>query len=639
MYDTLIKQAITYGLNETSCPLGRMLIAKIQYGDTQSVPWLQQLIKEYEDKQFEGDVDIYAPFRPEIVWPGGDLPIFSSAEKLTPIALESMHLDKGGIIASATGVGKSTVLKLLGEQLPACLTISQKHEGLFEGMQTNPTCIYVGSSTALPDPFTTLPATILAGLIRTILERHDSAVLFQHIHARLKHPTLANIIAYLENPEKSLQQLFRKDLFLSLYASLYELHTDALGCSLAQNQPMQTIPDHCFVCTALCSKKAGAFYTAALMEMVKAQKEKSQNSGMHAIIVDEASELVQEKYNTPSPLNHFVRMARGSSIPVILGIHSLQVCSSIILSNVFTTLILRTVNDKDIDRAARLASLTRSQQDVIPKLPIGHGILRVANVSQPVIVTWRHVLPGVPKALVRLPQPMATTEVVQLAKKQTAPVAKQASTSVQPVILETKVSVLKPPAEFDLLTAIAVNPYMGLTELCRNQNYNWRHKKVELESLVKQRLVETIPFHLSTRGKPPEWLFVTADGYRALNQPIPTSRGGTGIAHTLIQVWVKDQLTAEGLTAEIEKHMDGKAVDVAVGTVAIEVCLSTTKTECAQAKLDLQTYDQVIILCPNKAILQRMEKQLAVENASPLRVTSVLPKDLIATVHEKLLLG
>jgi hypothetical protein len=399
MYDNLIKQAITYGLNEDSCPMGQMLITQVRFGNDKSAQWLQQMIHTYEEARFAGAIDIFAPFRPEIPWPPGDLPIFSSAEKGTPVALESIHLDKGGIIASSTGVGKSTVLKILGEQLSSCLIISQKHEGLFETMSSNPVCRYVGCDANIPDPFICLPATILAGLIRTVLERHDSAVLFQHIHDRLKEPSLTNIIAYLEHPEKRMLGLFRKDLFLSLYASLYELHTDALGCSLAHKQSMKTIPDHLYVCTAHCSKKAGAFYTASLMEMVKMQQEKKVTKTMHAIIIDEASELVKDSYNQVSPISHFIRMARGVGVPVILGAHSLQVFNPIILSNVFTTLILRTVNDKDVLQAARLASLTPAQKSVIPHLPIGQGIMRVANVSQPIIVTWEHVPPAVPKQL------------------------------------------------------------------------------------------------------------------------------------------------------------------------------------------------------------------------------------------------
>jgi hypothetical protein len=636
MYDNLIKKAITYGLNEDSCPLGQMLIGKIRFGDQQSVQWLQQLIAEYEDKRFEGEIDIFSPFRPEIKWAGGDLPLFTSAEKLTSVALDSKHLDKGMVVASATGVGKSTVLKLLGEKLPACLIISEKNDGLFPQMQTNPHCIYVGCTDEIPDPFTSLSGAVLAGLIRTVLERHDSAVLFQKIHERLKNPTLTNIISYLEDPEKRMLKLFRKDLFMSLYASLYELHTDALGASLAQNKPMSKIPDHCFVCTALCSKKSGAFYTAALMEMVKAQKEQAQDAGMHAIIIDEASELVQDKYNAPSPISQFIRMARGSNIPVILGAHSLQVFNPIILSNVFTTLILRTVNDKDVAQAGRLASLSRAQQDVIPQLPIGHGILRVANVSQPVIVTWEHVPPGTPKQLTRLPQFVGISKTVQQVNPSLGSLAPLPATTNN-----KNESPLQPPVEIELLSAIQACPYMGLTQLCKIKGWSWRYKKPELERLVQQKLVEVLPFHMLDRGKPPQWMFLTEDGYKMRGIPKPTTRGGTGIKHVLIQTWVKDTLHNAGFSAELEVYRDQKSVDVGCGkpgnlTVAVEVCLTTQVTESIQAEQDLHSWKHVIILCPNKTVLLRLEKELIKNAVDTARVCAVLPKDLVRIAHEKI---
>ncbi len=636
MYDDLIKQAITYGLNEDSCPLGKMLIAQIRYGDQLSIRHLHQLIEMYEDKRFEGEIDIFAPFRPEIQWPAGDLPVFTSAEKGTSVALESKHLDKGMVLASSTGSGKTTIIKLLGELLRACLIISQKNEGLIETMKTNPHCIYVGCTDEIPDPFTSLSGAVLAGLIRTVLERHDSAVLFQKIHERLKNPTLANIIAYLEDPEKRMLKLFRKDLFLSLYASLYELHTDALGASLAQNKPMAKIPDHCFVCTALCSKKSGAFYTAALMEMVKSQKEQAQDAGMHAIIIDEASELVQDKYNTPSPISQFIRVARGSNIQIVLGAHSLQVFNPIILSNVFTTLILRTVNDKDVAQAGRLASLTRSQQDIIPQLPIGHGILRVANVTQPVIVTWEHVPPGTPKQLVRLPQSVAISKTVQQENQSLG-----SPVPLPPSMVTASANPLQPPVEIELLRAIQACPYVGLTQLCKTKGWNWRYKKPELERLVQQKLVELLPFQMLGRGKPPQWMFLNEDGYKVLGVNKPTSRGGTGIKHVLIQTWVRDMLHKNGVVAELEVYRNKKSVDVGCGTkaeltVAIEVCLSTQATESMQAEHNLESWEHVIILCPNKAVLMRVKKELRTNGVDTTRVKAVVPKDLLQAVQEKL---
>jgi hypothetical protein len=178
---------------------------------------------------------------------------------------------------------------------------------------------------------------------------------------------------------------------------------------------------------------------------------------------------------------------------------------------------------------------------------------------------------------------------------------------------------------------------MGLTELCRIKNQNWRIKKQELASLVHQGLVETISFHLNKKGKPPEWMFATVDGYRILNLQKPTTRGGTGIKHVLIQKWVQHILDQEGLQSELEVVRNGKSVDVGCDNVAIEICLSTQATECEQAKKNLESWGSVIILCPNRSVLTSVDSRLVAEGVDADKVSAVLPKNFVELIHEKIL--
>jgi hypothetical protein len=102
------------------------------------------------------------------------------------------------------------------------------------------------------------------------------------------------------------------------------------------------------------------------------------------------------------------------------------------------------------------------------------------------------------------------------------------------------------------------------------------------------------------------------------------------VAHVLIQRWVKAEVERIGLSAEIECFRDGKAVDVGVPKkdTAIEVALSTIETEPAQAERDLESWERVVVLCPNKAVFTKVTRAFKQSATDMSRVTVCRPKDL-----------
>jgi len=100
------------------------------------------------------------------------------------------------------------------------------------------------------------------------------------------------------------------------------------------------------------------------------------------IFIDEASKIFKKDHKsdlgTPY-MEQMVRIIREFGVGFVFADQMPHTLSDVIKSNVFTTICLSLSNGKDIEDVARMMRLTKEQADFLSKLPVGQGIVKLAD--------------------------------------------------------------------------------------------------------------------------------------------------------------------------------------------------------------------------------------------------------------------
>lgn len=188
----------------------------------------------------------------------------------------------------------------------------------------------------------------------------------------------------------------------------------------------------------------------------------------------------------------------------------------------------------------------------------------------------------------------------------------------------------------DVLSDIYSRFYVSKTQRANDLELNSEFANKIYKWIEKVQFVEEIAINLTgKRGGLSKYHSLTKKGANYIGkEPAKRYAGGVGPKHFFIQRYLKKHLPALGFSEiKVEKELSGKRIDLFCNygelKVAIEICVSTIKTEHLNAIKDLDKCDVLLIACPDKKTQNKLEKEI-------YKNIPKNPKIKICVVHELL---
>lgn len=282
--------------------------------------------------------------------------------------------------------------------------------------------------------------------------------------------------------------------------------------------------------------------------------------------VDEASSIgasVRSYTRGLHPFAQLVTLCRGSGISVLLSYHSPSTAAEI-LHSAHIMVCASLVNGPDIWAVKKALFLSDEQAQALSQLPVGHGVMLIAGrCPQPFAVRWNDFPP--------VPAPNAT----DIARSNAAILARLPAITQDPCRLEllflppaparTPPPVPAPapitPIDRDilyLLEHLDRDPLLNVTERAKALTFpsgtrvTYKNLRGLLGDLMKSKDVGFIQVQMSARGGVSEYWYLTPDTRIRLFGSSGARRGGTGPAHTLLQMLVHQILANRGIPSQVE---------------------------------------------------------------------------------------
>lgn len=192
------------------------------------------------------------------------------------------------------------------------------------------------------------------------------------------------------------------------------------------------------------------------------------------------------------------------------------------------------------------------------------------------------------------------------------------------------------PDEFTMLTDIYNRFDVSSTQRARDLGLSAGSASRIYKRIEKMQFVEPISVNLTGRkGGLAKFHLLTEKGYRAIRkEPHPKYSGRKGAMHIFLQRYLKRHLPEVGFKeVKPEKEISGKRIDVFCKynhlNIAIEICISTLKTEHINVLKGLERCDLVIVVCTDRKLKKKLEDTLK---------TKVQEKErfIVCYVHELL---
>jgi len=323
-----------------------------------------------------------------------------------------------------------------------------------------------------------------------------------------------------------------------------------------------------------------------------------------------------------------IRRLREYGEGIVMADQSITGIKEAAKSNVYTLLCLSQRGPKDRREVAAVLGLNPQQLEATRGLEPGEGIVQLAGrFPYPVLLKFPYVKPKniSDKEIDRLNE---NDEFIQSLIKGVTPrhkseektkIKKEADNKMKDVLLDIY-------NRFDIASNQRAKD-LGLSAQSSVDIYN---------SIEKKQFVDPIRINLSgKRGGLSKYHLITDKGSKAINKPcIKKFSGGTGAKHIFLQKYLKKHLPNIGFKEiAIEKELSGKRIDLFCKyeelKIAIEICVTTIKTEYINVQKDIDSCDILIITTPDKKIQTKLEKE----------IYKNIPKDpklKICVVHELL---
>lgn len=178
---------------------------------------------------------------------------------------------------------------------------------------------------------------------------------------------------------------------------------------------------------------------------------------------------------------------------------------------------------------------------------------------------------------------------------------------------KTKEDELK--AARDMLNDIYYRPFVDSTDRAYDLHLSNEKAKRMYRLIESESLVETVYLNLAGRGGQSKFFWITDKGYELIQKAKkPEYSGGKGIQHVFIQGLLKEHLDKKGYKVEIEKEIEGKKIDLFCKKdeqkIAIEICVSTFKTEYVNIIKDRGKCDRLVLICMDNNTKKKLLSEL-----------------------------
>ena len=369
------------------------------------------------------------------------------------------------------------------------------------------------------------------------------------------------------------------------------------------------------------------------------------------IFFDEARKVFKKNYKTDlgTPIiDLMVTQIRETGVGLVISDQIPHQLSDAAKSNCFTIITLSLSNGKDIEDMARTMRLTREQADMLNKLEVGQGIVKLAGRYPepfPIVLPNVHIEAYLSDAEVdrKMKQtidgfsivprtPLDSIQRTQHSEKHDSSPKqrhmKQPSDSTTGsttdsssdfIVKVNEIKRVKKKLARDFLIHIEKHPHMNVTETYRSLGLSaYKGNKVQKE-LVENGLLEEKRMGKSI------YLILTEKGRAAIGSEVPKERGRGKEEHRLYQEKIKSYYEDLGYSAYIEKDRYGKAIDVLVmkpgSLVAYEVELHNTNHIMENISRDLAVGVDRVVIVTTSNLLEKIQKRIGA--AYPANTVSI----------------
>jgi hypothetical protein len=334
-----------------------------------------------------------------------------------------------------------------------------------------------------------------------------------------------------------------------------------------------------------------------------------------------------------------IRRLREYGHGIILADQSISSLKNVAKANCYTIVTLSQSSQKDIREVVNTLGLNQVQADLVNRLKVGQGIVRLAGrFPYPVLID----IPEVPPEFIsdrEIDELNAIDPVIQnlLGKvdrniHQEAPLQNQEEEPIG-ITLEIKKYLMV------LYTNQGTKTKTEISDLAGFSRGTGSRIAKKAASLGLIRMIET------KLGKgSPQFPILLPEGYMAVGvaeEPL-AKRGGTGAEHAIYQRLINDHFSKQGIKATTEANIKGKDIDVALewdfGLIAIEVAITAAHEQTNILK-DLEVGARYVIeACRERDVKDGVLKALSeIPEEASKRVLVCLVSELLTKKANELI--
>lgn len=360
----------------------------------------------------------------------------------------------------------------------------------------------------------------------------------------------------------------------------------------------------------------------------------------HVLVCDEAKLVFsKERASGSSPISRFVSTAREFGQGILVGEQMPSTLGHAILANVHVTICLSLAAARDIHEIGYAMGLGSIQRDLVGRLPLGMGIVKIAGrIFRPFLVQFPDYpidkcvsddkvaadMAGHWDGLRVSPRPVATVpeagvrNTVFEARSSESPAAQtDFDESNAPPESKTVTSGLNDKEEM-VFADIKARPFVSVTERTRSLRLTTYLMNRILRRLLVQGLVEAQMIHEGRRGKPSKYFALTEKG-RRFSGPQNLGPGKGGFEHVFHQQRLQKAFAALGYEVSIEAFQNGKSADLGLRrdgrSIAVEIEMSEGGAVSNIQKDLAAGWNEVWVAAKDSKILERIRSQWSLESS------------------------
>ena len=345
------------------------------------------------------------------------------------------------------------------------------------------------------------------------------------------------------------------------------------------------------------------------------------------IIFDEARKVFKKDYKSELGTPYVDLMAtqiRETGVGLVISDQIPHMLSDAAKSNFYTIISLSLSNGKDIEDIAKTMRLTREQADVLNKLEVGQGIVKLAGryhepfpIVMPYFPIDRYVSDSEVDEFMRpildaftIKPRTPLSEVLAKGKEGDRPKAEYRENGREPddfrVDVEDVIKTRKDEVR-DFMIHIEKHPFLNVTERYSDMGLNtYKGNKIQKE-LLESGYLREIKVGKST------YLDLTDKGMEAIGSEKSRFRGRGSFDHILYQEKIREYYEGLGYNAYVEKDLYGKAIDILVmkpgSIMAFEVELDITDHIIENILRDFTVgVNEVVVVTKKKLSVKMREK-------------------------------